>query len=82
MGGLQQEIAAYDRIRDYLETEHLGKWVVVHDEELIGTYGEFEEAAQDAVCRFGRGPYLIRRVGEGPITLPASVLYRPAHADD
>lgn len=77
MALLSQEIAAYDRMRNVLEVDHFGKWVVVHDEELVGTYEDFEDAAEDAVVRFGRGPYLIRRVGEGPVTLPPSVLYQP-----
>ena len=82
MDGLQREIAAYDRMRDCLETDHLGEWVVVHDEELAGTYAGFEEAAQEAIRRFGRGPYLIRQVGAGPITLMIPVLATPARADD
>ena len=78
---LSKEIAAYERIRDALETDHFGEWVLVQDEKLVEIYSSFEEAAQDAVERFGRGPYLIKRVGEPPMTLPASVLYRPVHAD-
>ena len=78
---LSKEIAAYERIRDALETDHFGKWVLVQDEKLVEIYSSFEGAAQDAVERFGRGPYLIKRVGEPPMTLPASVLYRPVHAD-
>lgn len=77
MALLSQEIAAYDRMRNVLEVDHFGKWVVVHDEELVDTYEDFEDAAEDAIRRFGRGPYLIRRVGEGPVRLPASALYRP-----
>ena len=77
MGVLSREIAAYDRMRDWLETDYFGKWVVVHEEELVGSYVTFEDAADDAIRQFGRGPYLIRRVGAGPVTLPASVLYRP-----
>lgn len=77
MALLSQEIAAYDRMRNVLEMDHFGKWVVVHDEELVGTYGDFQDAAEDAIRRFGRGPYLIRRVGEGPVTLPPSALYQP-----
>ncbi len=76
MLGLKKEIAAYERIRDDLELEHFGKWIVVHDEELAGIYDSFEAAADNAVQRFGRGPYLIKRVGEPPMTLPASVLFR------
>ena len=75
MAKLSEEIAAYERMQDLLETDHFGEWVVVHDGELIGTYSAFEDAALTARRRFGRGPYLIRQVGEGPVTLPASLLF-------
>ena len=81
MTTLSKEIAAYDRRRDELETDHAGEWVVVHGEHLVGTYNDFQDAATDAVRRFGRGPYLIRRVGAPPITLPSSVMYRPVRGD-
>ena len=67
MSGLKEEIAAYKRMRDDLELEHLGKWVVVHDEKLAGIYDSFEVAADNPVQRFGRGPYLIKRAGEPPM---------------
>lgn len=79
---LSREIAAYDRMRDSLETDHFAEWVVVHGEKLAGTYMDFQAAAADAVRRFGRGPYLIRQIGEPPLALPASVLYRPVRAED
>ncbi len=79
MGGLQREIAAYDRMRDYLETDHFGEWVVVHDEQLVGTYETFEAAAEEARQRLSRGPCLIRRAGAPPLTLPPYVLYRHLH---
>lgn len=60
MLGIKKEIAAYERMRDDLELEHLGEWVVMHDEKLVGTYADFQEAAADAVQRFGHGPYLIQ----------------------
>ena len=80
MTTLTKEISAYERMLDDLEAEHLGEWVLVRDEKLIGAYESFELAADDAVRRFGRGPYLIREVGGRPMSLPASVLYRPIHA--
>ncbi len=76
---LSQQIEAYDRLRDSLETDHFGKWVVLYDEKLVGTYDSFEEAATDTVSKFGRGPYLIRQVGIGPVSLPASMLYNPVN---
>ncbi len=76
MATLTDEIAAYEDMRNGLEAQHFGEWVVFHNKELIGTYKEFEEAASDATERFGRGPYLIRQVGTPPVRLPASVQYR------
>ena len=77
MALLSNEIAAYEEMRDVLEVDHFGEWVVVHNEQLVGTYDDFEAAAEEAVRQFGRGPYLIRQVGASPMSLPASLLYRP-----
>lgn len=74
---LETEIKAYEARQAELEANHLGKYVVFHGEELVGVYDTLEAAAEEAVRRFGRGPYLIRLVGAPPITLPASVMYRP-----
>ena len=81
MAALSKEIAAYKRMRDVVEADHFGEWVLVHDEQLVGSFNSFEAAAQVAMERFGRGPYLIRQVGAPPITLPASLLYRTTNAD-
>lgn len=78
MSRLQDEIAAFEAMREDLEVQHMGKWVVFHDHQLSDTFETFEEAAEAAVARFGRGPYLIRQVGATPVTLPASLMYRSA----
>lgn len=81
MTTLKREMAAYETIRSDLELEHFGKWAVVHGGELVGVYDDFEVAADNAVRRYGRGPYLIRRIGGAwVITLPASLQYRPVYA--
>lgn len=68
---LSIEIAAYERMRDVLERDCFGKWVVFHDEKLAGAFDTSNEAVLEAIHRFGRGPYLIRRVGASPyISLP------------
>ena len=80
MDQLSKEMAAYDRMRDELERDYLGKWVIVRDEELVGTYDQSGDAVDDAIQRFGRGPYHIRQVGASQvINLPASILYRPVY---
>ena len=79
---LDIEIAAYEGMQSALESTHWGEWVVFHGGELRGTYGDFQEAANAAVTRFGRGPYLIQQVGAPrEIHLPASLLYHPVYAD-
>jgi hypothetical protein len=77
---LETEIQAYEARRAELEAIHHGKFVVFKGEEFIGAYDTLETAAEEAVRRFGRGPYLIQQIGAPPITLPASVMYYPLPA--
>lgn len=74
---LAVEIAAYERESAGLEASHRDKWVVFQGDALIAIYDSFDAAAADAVTRFGRGPYLIRQVGEAPIVIPVSIAYNP-----
>ena len=69
MNTLRKEIAAYERMRDNLELDHHGKWVFVQNESIVDAYDSFQLAAEDAIRRFGRGPYLIRKVGAPPLNL-------------
>ena len=71
---LESNIAAFEAQRGKLECEHLGKWVVFYNEELIGIYADLEDAAQAALDRFGRGPYLIRQITNTPTRLPISLM--------
>lgn len=77
---LQDEIAAFDRDRAALEAQYFGEWVVFHSGELIGHFKRFDDAAAEAVERFGAGPYLIRQVGTDAIQLSSAMVFRPAHA--
>ena len=73
---LDRQIAAYETCRDEMEREHRGEWVVFHDEQCAGIYPTFEDAAEDAIARFGAGPYLIREVGASQVVrLPARLYY-------
>ena len=75
MDQLDIEIAAYKRMSEYLEANHWRQWVIIHDEELIGAFDDFQVAADQAVRRFGRGPCLLRQVGAPPKTIPFYVRY-------
>ena len=82
MAVLEREYAVFDDMKEQLEAEHHLEWVVIHDDEFVGVFETFQDAAVVAVRRYGRGPYLITQIGAPPMTLPASVLYRPMYADD
>ena len=83
MTTLENEIVAYEAMIDNLELDHFGKWVVFHNEKLAGSYETSHDAANDAMERFGRGPYLIRQVGLQPVVVwRPTIVYKPRHADD
>lgn len=78
---LEQNIEAYEAMREALEEQYLHKFVVFHNAEFISSFDSFHNAAREAIRRFGRGPYLIRQVGAPRrIAMPASVAFRPIHA--
>ena len=78
---LATETALCEQQREEFEKDHLWEWVVIHEDKIIGFYKEFQEAAQMAVAKFGRGPFLIKEVGRSAPPLPSSLLYRPLYAD-
>ena len=76
---LAADIKAYEKLGPALE-DKVGRWVLIYQEKFEGMYESSEEAAADAVKRFGRGPFLIRQVGAPPVILPASIMYVPVYA--
>lgn len=74
MANLDSELCAFEIRRGEFESKFSGKWVVLHDKNLVGVFPDFDAAATDAVAKFGRGPYLIRQVGAPPVVLPVSVM--------
>jgi hypothetical protein len=77
MADIDTQIVAFTAMLGELEAKYLGKWVLFHEGNFIAAFDTYESAAQDALAKFGRGPYLIRQVGASRPTLPASVLYQP-----
>ena len=60
MPELDQELQAYDAMKANLEEHHTGKWVVIHDGELVDAFDTLDAAATEAVRRFGR---VLERLG-------------------
>ena len=72
---LEAELATLERERGRLEKEHKGKFVLVHGDEVVGTYDTFATAADEGLRRFGEKPFLIRQIGSNTVELPPAVVY-------
>jgi hypothetical protein len=72
MAALDKEIAAYGRMKADLEKHHLGKFVLIYGEQLVGAYDTEDAVIREGLRRFGSDPFLVRKVGEEPMKVPAS----------
>lgn len=72
---LEKEIHAYEKRRQELEQQHNGKYVVFRDNELLNIFDDLDSAARAAIEKYGRGPYLIRQIGESTDDTIAHVLH-------
>ena len=73
------ETDLYKQREDEFVREHNMEWVVIHKKEIAGFYRDFQEAAANAIQRFGRGPYLIKQIGAPEATIGLPVFTRPMY---
>jgi hypothetical protein len=57
-----REDAAYARQRDRLVCEHLSKFVVLYQDEVLGPFGWFEEAVKEGNRQFGNVQLAVQRI--------------------
>jgi hypothetical protein len=72
---LEKEIHAYEKMRQELEREHNGKYVVFQADSLFAIFDDLDSAAHAAIEKYGRGPYLIRQIGEASDDTMAHLLH-------
>ena len=63
-GLLKAEIAYYDEHITELLLTYPNRFVLIHGDQLIGTFESHAEAVGEGVRRYGRGPFLVRRTGD------------------
>lgn len=71
---LKREIATYKKNQERLESEHLGEFILIVGEEIIGLYQSFEDASAEGIRLYGQGPYLIRQIGGPDPELPIALM--------
>jgi len=64
MNELQTEIETYALRESELTKEHLGKFVVIKGEKVMGFFDSIDDALTEGTRQFGLESYLVRRVGD------------------
>jgi len=61
---LDKELALFETMKPELLKNHEGKFVLMHGNDLCGTYDTAENAYGEGIKRFGLEPFLIKRIAE------------------
>ena len=69
MNQVQKNHEAYEDHRDRLESEHLGRYALMHDGEIIDIYNDSGDAYSIGCDKYGLGNFTIEEIGEKPISL-------------
>jgi hypothetical protein len=59
---LDLELDAFARMKEQLLVTHEGKFVVIHDQKLVGAYDSAENAYTAGVQAFGQDLFLVKKV--------------------
>lgn len=60
---LERELAYFESIKgDLLAKQHEGKFALIKEEQLFGTFSRSEDAYAEGVKRFGKTPFLIKQI--------------------
>lgn len=63
-GMLEAELETYERNKSDLLAHARGKWVLVHDDAIVGTFDTQLDATYQGYRQFGDEPFLVRQVEE------------------
>lgn len=61
---LEKELALFDKMKTELLKNHEGKFVLMHGDEFLGAYDTAENAYAEGVKRYGRDPFLVKKVSQ------------------
>ena len=62
MEPLAKELASFERHRDELLGSAPNKYVLIHDEEVVGTYESESDAINEGYRKFGNVPFLVKHI--------------------
>jgi hypothetical protein len=59
---LKKELDYFESMKAKFLKEFPGKYVLIHDDTLVGSYDKQEDAYNEGYERFGAGPFLVKQV--------------------
>ena len=65
MTTLEREIKTYERNFSELLTKQ-GKYVLIHGEDVIGTFDSYEDALKSGYEHFALDPFLVKQIAPAP----------------
>lgn len=65
---LKDELRTFESRRDELMGTSLGRWVLIHDGDLVGAFETQADAINIGYQRFGNVPFLVKQVV--PVEVP------------
>ncbi len=70
MSMLSKEIDTFISKEAAFKNEHLGEWVIIKGDKVIGFFKDFQAAADRVFSDFETTPVLLRQIGFEPKTYP------------
>ncbi len=58
---LEKELETYKKKLPELKT-HEGKFVLIHDEQVVDTFSSYEDAIKEGYSKFKLEPFLVKRI--------------------
>ena len=71
---LKVESDFYENMREELLMKYPNRFLLIHGEKVEGDFADEEAAITEGIRKFGAGPFLVRRSGEGEVVLSAPAL--------
>jgi len=76
---LETELAVYQAKLAELQA-NVGKYVLIHGEDVIDTFGSYEDALKAGYAQFGLNPFLVKRIQAVESSLFISRYIKPTRA--
>ena len=70
MSMLSKEIETFAAKETMFKKEHLGEWVIIKGDQIVGFFKDFQIAADKVLTDYEDSPVLLRQIGFEPLNYP------------